>query len=49
MEVSSPTSFDIAYRALTLDLGQGALYILTHHPDKVLGAALVSAYTSIQG
>ena len=28
--------------------GQGAWYILTHRPDKVIAAAVVSAYSSIQ-
>ena len=28
--------------------GQGTLYALTHHPDKIIGAAPVSGYTSIQ-
>ena len=28
--------------------GQGTLYALTHYPDKIIGAAPVSGYTSIQ-
>ena len=28
--------------------GQGALYALTHHPDKIIGAAPVAGYLSIQ-
>lgn len=30
-------------------LGQGAWYALTHAPDKIIGAAPISGYSSIQG
>lgn len=32
-----------------LPVGQGVWYALTHYPDKIIGGAPVSAYSSIQG
>jgi hypothetical protein len=39
---------NIKKQTLTM-AGQGTWYALTHRPDKMLGAAPVSAYSSIQG
>lgn len=42
--------FPLVTISLTEDaIGQGVWHLLTHRPDKIIGAAAVSAYSSIQG